>query len=82
MDPMCWLIEQHHNCTVSYLCLPKPACRHLMKSIFFNFQKYLHIAQSNGRAGVSPDSFKRVWMVHISSYLALNSLVTRHGSKW
>lgn len=79
MDPMCWLIKQHHSRTIYYLCLPKSECRHLMKGILFNFLKYLHIAQSNGRAGVCPDSFKRVWMVHIFSCLGLNSLATNKG---
>lgn len=69
---------QMHN----FLPLSSQTRVETVKSILFNFLKYVHIAWSNAGAGCeSPDSFKRVWMVHISSYLGVNSLATRHGSK-
>lgn len=76
MDPVCWLIKtQHHNCAISYPCLPELQRRHLTKNILINSLKYLHVAQSNGKAGgVCPAGFKRVWMIRISSYLAFKLL--------
>lgn len=62
MDPTCRLIKQIHN----------PECRHSVKSILFNFLKYLHIAWSNGRAGVIPMTVLRgfAWFTSLPAWVS------------